>query len=78
MNHAFSTSEVFQHTCQHVRLKILEILFFSTLRSHSSTPLSHTAMILSYLSSAQQDLTGEPHENIIKPIIAILTLDLGT
>ena len=43
----------------------------------STTELSPTP-ILSYLSSAQQDLTGEPQKNIRKPIIAILTLNSGT
>ena len=37
-----------------------------------------TARILSYLSSAQQDIFGEPQENIRKPLIAILTLNFGT
>ena len=67
-----------EHTCQPIRLKILEILFFRTLRSHSSKPLPPTARILSYLSSAQQDLTGEPHKNITKPLTAISTLNSGT
>ena len=34
-----------------------------------------TPRTLLYLSSAQQVLAGEPHENIRKPIIAILTLN---
>ena len=50
----------YHHTCQLVGLKILEILLFWTLRSHSSEPLPPTARILSHLSSVQQDLTGEP------------------
>ena len=41
--------------------------------SHSSGPLPPTARILSYLVSAQKCLTGEPQENIRKPVIAILT-----
>ena len=73
-----TTHQGHSHTCQPIRLKILEILFFRTLRSHSSKPLPPTARILSYLSSAQQDLTGEPHENIRKPLIAISTLNSGT
>ena len=67
-----------KHTCQPVRLRILEILFFWTLRSHSSKPLPSTAMIRSYLSSAHQHLTGEPQENIRKPIIVILNLNYST
>ena len=31
--------------------------------------------MLAYLSSAQQDLSNEPQENIRKPIIKIVTLD---
>ena len=58
-----------------VRLKILEIQFFWTLRSHSSKPLPPIATILPYSSSAQQVLTGKPHDSIRKPIIAILTLN---
>ena len=65
------------HTRQPVRLKILEILFFITLSSHIWEPPPPTARILSYLSSAQQDLTGESQENIRKPVIAILTLSSG-
>ena len=52
--------QYYNHTCQPIRLKILEIHFFLTLRSHSSKPLPPTASILSYLSSAQEDLTVEP------------------
>ena len=66
------------HTCHTVGLNTLEILLFGTLRSHRSKPLPPTARILSYLSSAQQDLTGEPHENIRKPIIATFTVNSST
>ena len=48
------------------------------LRSQSSKPLPPTARILSYLSSAQQTLTGESQENIRKQIIIIFTLNSGT
>ena len=75
------------YTCQPVRLKILEIQFFWTLRSHSSKlwpptptadPCPPTASILSYLSSAQQDLAAEPQENIRKPLITISALNYDT
>ena len=60
-----------------VNLRILEIPFFWTLRTHSSTPLPSTATIRSYLCSAQQVLTGESQPNIRKPIITILALNYG-
>ena len=63
------------HTCQPVRLKIPEIQFFWTLRSHSSKPPPPKAKILAYLSSTQQYLSNEPQENIRKPTVTILTLN---
>ena len=65
-----------------------EIFSFLALRSHSSEPLiptadlwpltpTPTAMILPCLNSTRQDLSSEPQENIRKPIIPILTLNLN-
>ena len=50
------------HACQPVRLQILEIQSFWTLRSRSSKLLLRT--ILTYLSSAQQRLSNKPHHSI--------------
>ena len=47
-------------TCQPVRLKILEIQFFWTLRVTALNPYSHDSAIL---SSALQSLTNKPYEN---------------
>ena len=44
------------HTHQPAGLQILEIQFFSTLRSHNSKSLSPTAKILVYLSSVRLKL----------------------
>lgn len=52
-------------------IKILKMQFFWALRSYS-IHLSHTANIMSYLSAAQQYLTNETKENIMKVIIIIL------
>ena len=53
---------------------MLEIQFFGILSSHSSKPLPPKSKVLGYLSSVQQDLTGEPQENMRKPIITVWTL----
>ena len=63
------------HTCQPVRVKILEIQFFLNLTSHCSIPLPPMAKMLSYPRSAQRDLTNKLHENIRTPIITALTLN---
>ena len=54
----------YQHGWRVLGPKILKIKFLLILRSHSSEPLPPTAKTLPYLSSAQQDLTNKPQENL--------------
>ena len=60
-----------KHSYQHVRMKIPEIQFFRTLRSHSSKCPPTSATIPSCLYSAQQGLTAQ-QEIFVTTIFAFL------
>ena len=60
------------HTCRAENTG--DSVFLNFEKPDSSKLLPPTARIVSYLSSAQQDLTGEPQENIRKLIIAIRSI----